>query len=63
MLIQPRPKPVITMTSAPIICCGEPAGGASRTAARSMCGIVRIMKRIVMAPVAQVRTDWMRMIV
>ena len=62
MLIQPRPNPVITITSAPIIACGGP-DGADITAARSMWGIVRTMKTIVIAPVAQVRIDCSFMIV
>jgi len=38
MLIQPRPKPVITITSAPMTAPAEPAG-MERTAAKSMCGM------------------------
>ncbi len=60
MLIQPSPKPVITITSAPITACVEPEGIAL-TASQSTSSTVITTYRIETAPVTQVSTAWSRM--
>ena len=60
MLIQPRPKPVITITSAPITAWGGPLGTAE-TAAQSTSSTVMATYATVTAPVIQVSTDCSRM--
>lgn len=62
MLIQPSPKPVITMTSAPMVWARVPSG-CEKALSQWMLENVRIRNSTVNAPVSQVSTDWSRMIV